>query len=507
MAETEDTHLVVFSSQFWGHARPLSTFIARLVKLRPVLVTFLALNSLHQRVQAEIARDFHAGEEHLAHRIRIIGLKDGSQTHETSGAPGDFRAAWEKLCNKEPLLCAKTGSMFDSLPVRPRAVLLDFLSVDAYDNVREVSGYTVRVYAWYASATLAFFQNFCEDRLDVVNAEVVRTGEPFDDVAHRVFTAFTGRLVDSPCMPTMHDYEMHPQALALIRKSRSLPPPSRYLKQVNGIVTFDAADYCPRATTALREWLGKNAQKAFYAGPLLPSGEKSFAIEKTSSLSGDEILVFLNEKFESRGERSVLYISFGSLFWPGNPAKLWAVLEVIMERNIPFVMSHAAKFAGPIPDDVKAKLAAYKNAIIADWVAQQALLEHPAIGWFLTHGGLNGTLESIIAGVPMIVWPMAGDQPMNAIYLSEEADIAYELIEVRHGVGSGKIYRNGYTPVGTIDAVKEEVRTILDKAFGADGAEKRMRLQGLRRTLQAAWGEDGIARSETAAFLDDLKAA
>ncbi|KAI0821625.1 UDP-Glycosyltransferase/glycogen phosphorylase [Trametes gibbosa] len=498
MTVTEEKHLVVFSSQFWGHARPLSTFVARLVKLRPVCVTFLALESFHSRVEAEVGRGFQPDEECIASKIRIISLKEGTEPHETSGAPGAFKEAWKKLCNDEPLICAKTSVQFDSLPVRPSAALLDFFAVDAYEAIREVSGSALKVYAWYASAMLSFFQILGQDPLDMLNAEAARTGRTFEDVAHEMFSTFSGRLVESPCIPTLHDYEMHPQEE--VHKSRG----DEDAEQVNGLVTFDAANYYPHATTAIRQWFENSSQKVFFAGPLLPSGEQVVANEKTLSRDRGDIVAFLDDKLDSHGEKSTLYISFGSLFWPCDPAKIWAVLDVIMEKNVPFIMSHGTRYAGPIPNDIKGKVAAYNNAIMSDWVPQQALLEHPAIGWFLTHGGHNGTLEAIMAGVPMIVWPISGDQPMNAIYLSEQAKIAYELIEVRHGIGLGKIYRNGYTPVGTIDAVKEEVRGVLDQAFGADGAEKRARLQALRHTLQAAWGEDGVARHETIAFFDEI---
>lgn len=51
----------------------MCTLVARIVKLRPVHVTFLTLPSLHGRVQGEVARDFQPGEEHLASRIRYLG--------------------------------------------------------------------------------------------------------------------------------------------------------------------------------------------------------------------------------------------------------------------------------------------------------------------------------------------------------------------------------------------------------------------------------------------------
>ena len=60
-----------------------------------------------------------------------------------------------------------------------------------------------------------------------------------------------------------------------------------------------------------------------------------------------------------------------------------------------------------------------------------------------------------------IVWPISAEQPLNAIHLSENLDVGFELIEVRHGVGAGKIYRNGRVPVATVGAVKAEMRDVL----------------------------------------------
>ena len=93
---------------------------------------------------------------------------------------------------------------------------------------------------------------------------------------------------------------------------------------------------------------------------------------------------------------------------------------------------------------------------------------------------------------------------MNAIHLTDHIGAAYELIEVRNGAGLGPILRNGKTPTGTLDAVKEEMRDVLDRAFGEDGEKKREKVRELRNTLQAAWSEGGIARKEVEAMLDEL---
>ncbi|EJF59060.1 hypothetical protein BD309DRAFT_869191 [Dichomitus squalens] len=57
--------------------------------------------------------------------------------------------------------------------------------------------------------------------------------------------------------------------------------------------------------------------------------------------------------------------------------------------------------------------------------------------------------------------------------------------------------------IGTVDAVKAEMRDVLDRAFGEDGAEKHAKPQEPRRKLQSAWSEEGVAWPEVDTFLDD----
>ena len=113
-------------------------------------------------------------------------------------------------------------------------------------------------------------------------------------------------------------------------------------------------------------------------------------------------------------------------------------------------------------------------------------------------------LSALLTLAFRILWPIAADQPVNAIHLTDHIGAAYELIEVRNGAGLGPILRNGKTPTGTLDAVKEEMRDVLHRAFGKDGEKKREKVRELRNTLQAAWSEGGIAKKEVEAMLDEL---
>lgn len=107
--------------------------------------------------------------------------------------------------------------------------------------------------------------------------------------------------------------------------------------------------------------------------------------------------------------------------------------------------------------------------------------------------------------VHSILWPFGGDQPVNAVHLSEQLNVGYELIEVRTGpAGLHTIYRNGRTPVATIEAIKGEARDVLAKAYGPDGVEKRERLVALTNAVTHEWEEGGGALRDVKAFLGTL---
>ncbi|KAA0031313.1 scopoletin glucosyltransferase-like [Cucumis melo var. makuwa] len=75
-----------------------------------------------------------------------------------------------------------------------------------------------------------------------------------------------------------------------------------------------------------------------------------------------------------------------------------------------------------------------KGIIIRGWAPQVLILDHPAVGGFITHCGWNSTLEGVVAGVPMVTWPVAAEQFYNE-------KLVTEVLKIGVGVGVQKWVR------------------------------------------------------------------
>jgi hypothetical protein len=64
---------------------------------------------------------------------------------------------------------------------------------------------------------------------------------------------------------------------------------------------------------------------------------------------------------------------------------------------------------------------------MASWCPQQEVLNHPAVGAFLTHSGWNSALESICAGMPILSWPFFADHQTNCRYQCNEWGVGMEI--------------------------------------------------------------------------------
>lgn len=126
-----------------------------------------------------------------------------------------------------------------------------------------------------------------------------------------------------------------------------------------------------------------------------------------------------------------------------------------------------------------------RGIVVSMWAPQTVILSHPAVGGFLTHCGWNSTMESLLNGVPMIVWPLYADQKMNATMLTEELGVA---------VRPEKSETTGMVERMEIEAVVKKI--MVDE----EGYEIRKRAKELKQSAHKALGNGGSSYTSMSQF-------
>uniref|UniRef100_A0ACD5TCM5 Uncharacterized protein n=1 Tax=Avena sativa TaxID=4498 RepID=A0ACD5TCM5_AVESA len=144
------------------------------------------------------------------------------------------------------------------------------------------------------------------------------------------------------------------------------------------------------------------------------------------------------EWLDAQPDRSVLFVSFGSggALPAAQMDELARGLELSGQRFLWVVRSPTDSGADPganYYDGSKSKdyplrflpfgfLERTKEVglVVPSWAPQVRVLGHRATRAMLTHCGWNSVLESVMHGVPMIVWPLYAEQRENAVMLRHE---------------------------------------------------------------------------------------
>lgn len=191
--------------------------------------------------------------------------------------------------------------------------------------------------------------------------------------------------------------------------------------------------------------------------------------------------------------RSVLFVSFGSggTLSTAQMTELALGLEMSRERFLWVVRSpndygdvSEAYFTNHSMADPFGFLPAgfaertrEVGLLVPSWAPQVAVLGHSATGGFLSHCGWNSTLESLMAGVSILAWPLFAEQQQNALMLAEGARIALRLRAAEGGLVS-----------------REEVaRVVKELMDGEEGKAARRRVLELQEAALRGLDDGGAA--------------
>lgn len=267
---------------------------------------------------------------------------------------------------------------------------------------------------------------------------------------------------------------------------------SRRYGEAQGILvnSFDAIE--PETAAVFRK-AEPGRPPIYLVGPLTPQSKE-----------GEEEAECLRW-LDSQPTGSVLFVSFGSggTLSSAQMAELALGLEMSGKRFLWVVRSPSdSGEASEAYFTVQSKADPFRflppgfaertrdvGLLVPSWAPQVAVLNHAATGGFLCHCGWNSTLESVVAGVPMVTWPLFAEQRQNAVMLAQGARIA---LPPRPGEG-------GLVP-------REEVkRVVCELMDGEEGKAAKRRVAELQKAAISGLDDGGAAYKALAVVAGDWK--
>ncbi|XP_076945234.1 UDP-glycosyltransferase 90A1-like [Bidens hawaiensis] len=169
-------------------------------------------------------------------------------------------------------------------------------------------------------------------------------------------------------------------------------------------------------------WNSKLNPKSWSVGPFcLCQGQR-----KKENLSGPKPswMVWLDQKLELGSP--VLYVAFGSQ--ADISIEQIEEIKLGLERSeVSFLWVMRRSENDLVLDDGFEERVKDKGTVVREWVDQREILEREIVKGFMSHCGWNSVLESICAAVPILAWPLAAEQPLNAKFVVEELQIAVRV--------------------------------------------------------------------------------
>lgn len=317
----------------------------------------------------------------------------------------------------------------------------------------------------------------------------------FTTAGWSVYTVLKDRVEASKKTGPNDIVEIPGQFSAPAKEAPSLIYPLLNLSNVAGmlVVTYEELEgeelleairtYLPHMTTKP----GSKVAKFLPIGPLVHIPSYS-ASSKTGGCQSRAL-----EWLDKQPASSVLYVAFGTM--ANIPAPLIFELARGLELSgVPFlwVVRHSnpntdlSKIFPPgFMDSVKAR-----GFLETEWAPQLQILRHPSTGGFISHCGWNSSIETISSGVPVLTWPVHGDQFLNARFLVEKLKVGLPM-------------RKHESPTPIVPG--ENVSTVIKSLMIDDkGRELRQNLARLKELAVLSIQDGGSSHRNLLQFVDEI---
>ncbi|KAG8995280.1 hypothetical protein FRB93_001174 [Tulasnella sp. JGI-2019a] len=513
-------HFMLTTIPALGHIRAEVGIVCELVKTDPHLIFTVLVPKVMAPIFSQELGQWSVTEGDLS-RIKVVGIGKSEKPE-----PGqmfewldqvfraqvqEMRKAYQTMIRRGALVCTATGTVVDYQHISPpSAAFLDIVTPAFAPYVKETTPEVKIIGLWVGTAGFILGHHgpaehggmfYWEARTNAVFERGEDGGRSFDEVAQSIRKApNTGKLLPNADGVRMYDYETEPQTSG----AGALPVPmlmgavQQATQFAHASIAATTSDFEPGSMKLLRKWYeGELGKKLFNFGPLVPF---SAAPYKAPFLAAQGPFQPVFNFLDSRPPKSVMLVSFGSVFFPAHPWQLETIFKTLLETRTPFISSRASAMFQPLDPELEKTIEESGLGLTVDYVPQREILRHPSMGSFLTHGDNNSMFESIGAGVLNVFWPFDADQPVHSAYMSRVLDCSWELIQVRTGEGAQPPARGGKVQ-GTPAAVAAEFRQVLSEINGEVGKRRRKNLEVLRQKMFDALAEGGDVKKDVQALL------
>lgn len=541
MTSKKPAHFVAIPLGAWGHLRPHLHLLLNLLRVHPELHLTLLIQpsslasvekelksvalqhsqpaSLSARADApELAAS--AGAPAVDDRMQLIVVSSPGASNKAGFVPDDMVAEAMNFAKLLPdfLKGAFAGerklgvghmaeNRFADVPVS--FVMYDLFQSfvpDVVGDVRkelELGGLPlIGVFPTIAASIWNHFApgSYVEIMETKVKAAIGQGISPLDAYAKYGFASY-GDVVRVPGLPPKYDYEYMPMGGAMMM------PPS-VSQQVAGmyraawhpsttaLITTTTQELEEECHAAVERALGKPVLMAgmqfperMWRGAKMP---RSYASDEDKHVMG-----FLDDMQAKHGDKSVVYVSFGSIWYPAlRPELVIYLLDSLIESGQPFIFAYATWLLPNQPDAVKERLAAYPDGCLIKFAPQWQILEHPATAFAVTHCGANTTAECMMNGLPIVAMPFGADQGELAEMYCGVYKAGVTLKQpytFKEGNDRFHTLYDGTEILGTEDAIKAEMKATWALMRGPEGDTMRQRMAGLREKAKQSW-QEGCSR-------------
>ncbi|XP_065871503.1 probable UDP-glucosyl transferase 73B6 [Euphorbia lathyris] len=202
----------------------------------------------------------------------------------------------------------------------------------------------------------------------------------------------------------------------------------------------------------------------------------------------------LRKWLNSKKPNSVVYLSFGTLsYLSADQMKEIAIGLESSGKDFVWSVIRESHEKDWLPEGFEERTQG-KGLIIRGWAPQIAILEHEAVGGFVSHCGWNSTLEAISAGLPMVTWPFGAEQFYNEKLLTE-------ILKIGVSVGVEQ-----WSKIGGDSIKSETVKMAVNKIMEGEEADAmRKKVKELGEMAKKAVEEGGSSYCALNALIDEIQ--